>query len=214
MRARLQPGLCCSACAALVVNGSTQHALCAALCCAGCVLGPGRDCGGADQRRIHPALHHGSHRQRGAPQVRGVGCGRMPARSCLQQRPSAPMRACTHSCCLLTWLCCPAACCLLVSRAPCATPRSFNYLPYPPGTGQGGFRGDAARWPGGGADDFLQRVTTEILPLLQQRYNAAQVCSMTWQAAFSCSAGCDVSTWRACTGPADTSTCVCLFLIK
>eukprot|EP00775_Hariotina_reticulata_P003956 gene3956-4209_t len=52
--------------------------------------------------------------------------------------------------------------------------RSYNYLPFPPGTGEGGFRGDAERWPGGGADEFLMRVTHEILPLLQQRYNIAQ----------------------------------------
>lgn len=48
--------------------------------------------------------------------------------------------------------------------------RSYNYLPFPPGTGEGGFRGDAERWPGGGADAFLQRVVDEIVPLMHQEF--------------------------------------------
>eukprot|EP00882_Tetradesmus_deserticola_P032420 GHRQ01036796.1.p1 GENE.GHRQ01036796.1~~GHRQ01036796.1.p1 ORF type:complete len:151 (-),score=18.83 GHRQ01036796.1:11-463(-) len=61
------------------------------------------------------------------------------------------------------------------------SPRSYSYLPFPPGTGEGGFRGDAARWPGGGAHDFLMRLTHELLPMLQQRYGLAQVgCRATW----------------------------------
>ncbi len=55
------------------------------------------------------------------------------------------------------------------------SPRSYNYLPFPPGCGQGGFRGDAARWPGGGAHDFLMRLEHEMLPMLQQRYGLSQV---------------------------------------
>lgn len=56
-----------------------------------------------------------------------------------------------------------------------ALPRSYNYLPFKPGTGKGGFRQDCAKWPGGGARDFLDRVAYEILPMLQERYNIAQV---------------------------------------
>lgn len=48
--------------------------------------------------------------------------------------------------------------------------RSLNYLPYPPGTGAGGFRGDAERWPGGGVDAYMHRVVEEIMPLISQRY--------------------------------------------
>ncbi|KAL6760544.1 Alpha/Beta hydrolase protein [Haematococcus lacustris] len=51
--------------------------------------------------------------------------------------------------------------------------RSFNYLPYEPGTGSGGFRGDAERWPGGGVSAYMQRVSEEIMPLVQSRFGAA-----------------------------------------
>lgn len=35
------------------------------------------------------------------------------------------------------------------------------------GTGQGGFRGDAERWPGGGCDAYLRRLQQELMPLVQ-----------------------------------------------
>lgn len=35
--------------------------------------------------------------------------------------------------------------------------RSYDYLPYPPGTANG-FRLDAEKWPGGGVDAYLQAV--------------------------------------------------------
>ena len=49
--------------------------------------------------------------------------------------------------------------------------RSLNYLPYVPGTGVGGFRGDCERWPGGGLAAYMTRVTEEIMPLAQAKYN-------------------------------------------
>ncbi|KAG2443225.1 hypothetical protein HYH02_009298 [Chlamydomonas schloesseri] len=51
--------------------------------------------------------------------------------------------------------------------------RSLNYLPYPPGTGAGGFRGDAERWPGGGLEGYMTRLVEEIMPLVQQRFHTA-----------------------------------------
>lgn len=51
--------------------------------------------------------------------------------------------------------------------------RSLNYLPYKPGTGLGGFRGDAERWPGGGCEGYMRRVVQELMPLVQQEFNTA-----------------------------------------
>eukprot|EP00198_Chlamydomonas_reinhardtii_P004541 XP_001693877.1 predicted protein [Chlamydomonas reinhardtii] len=51
--------------------------------------------------------------------------------------------------------------------------RSLNYLPYPPGTGAGGFRGDAERWPGGGLEGYMTRIVEEIMPLVQQRFHTS-----------------------------------------
>ncbi|KAF6258832.1 Alpha/Beta hydrolase protein [Scenedesmus sp. NREL 46B-D3] len=65
----------------------------------------------------------------------------------------------------------PCVCVAIDSAGPY---RSYNYLPFPPGTGSGNFRSDAARWPGGGAQEFLGRVQHELLPMLQDRYNLAQ----------------------------------------
>ena len=48
--------------------------------------------------------------------------------------------------------------------------RSWNYLPWPPGTGAGGFRGDCARWPGGGVDAYVDRVITEYMPFVERRF--------------------------------------------
>ena len=47
--------------------------------------------------------------------------------------------------------------------------RSLNYLPYAPGTGAGGFRGDAARWPGGGVEQYMGRVIHEVLPMVTDK---------------------------------------------
>ncbi len=44
--------------------------------------------------------------------------------------------------------------------------RSLNYLPYPPGSGAGGFRGDAERWPGGGLEAYMGRLVEELMPLV------------------------------------------------
>lgn len=52
--------------------------------------------------------------------------------------------------------------------------RSFNYLPYPPGTGAGGFRTDCARWPGGGLDAYMERLIGEYLPLMQSQFAIAR----------------------------------------
>ena len=51
--------------------------------------------------------------------------------------------------------------------------RSLNYLPYAPGSGVGGFRGDAARWPGGGVEQYMQRLIQEIMPMVNDKYNLA-----------------------------------------
>jgi len=51
--------------------------------------------------------------------------------------------------------------------------RSLTYLPYPPGSGAGGFRGDCERWPGGGVASYMARVTTELMPLVTHHYGAS-----------------------------------------
>jgi predicted alpha/beta superfamily hydrolase len=51
--------------------------------------------------------------------------------------------------------------------------RSLNYLPFPPGSGVGGFRPDCARWPGGKVDDYLARVAADILPLAEREFGAS-----------------------------------------
>ncbi|KAG2443453.1 hypothetical protein HXX76_001810 [Chlamydomonas incerta] len=51
--------------------------------------------------------------------------------------------------------------------------RSLNYLPYPPGTGAGGFRGDAERWPGGGLEGYMSRIVEEVMPLVQERFHTS-----------------------------------------
>lgn len=62
---------------------------------------------------------------------------------------------------------------LLPPPPACSPMRSLNLLPYPPGTGVGGFRGDAERWPGGGVEGYLQRLAAEVLPLVRQTWGAA-----------------------------------------
>eukprot|EP00884_Botryococcus_braunii_P022082 jgi/Botrbrau1/8558/Bobra.0359s0022.1 len=48
--------------------------------------------------------------------------------------------------------------------------RSLNLLPYKPGSGLGGFRGDCERWPGGGVDNYMHRIVEEIMPLVRERF--------------------------------------------
>lgn len=46
--------------------------------------------------------------------------------------------------------------------------------PHPPaGTGQGGFRGDAERWPGGGCEGYMRRLVTELMPLVADEFGTA-----------------------------------------
>ncbi|KAG1672027.1 hypothetical protein FOA52_008903 [Chlamydomonas sp. UWO 241] len=49
--------------------------------------------------------------------------------------------------------------------------RSLNYLPYEPGSGVGAFREDAARWPGGGVEKYMERVIFEVMPMVTARFN-------------------------------------------
>ena len=51
--------------------------------------------------------------------------------------------------------------------------RSLNYLPYAPGSGVGGFRGDAARWPGGGVEQYMQRLLREVMPMVTEQFGLA-----------------------------------------
>lgn len=48
--------------------------------------------------------------------------------------------------------------------------RSLNYLPYAPGTGVGQFRRDCERWPGGGVDNYVNRLISEYLPLVEGNF--------------------------------------------
>ena len=48
--------------------------------------------------------------------------------------------------------------------------RSLNYLPYAPGSGVGGFRGDAARWPGGGVEQYMHRLLKEVMPMVTEQF--------------------------------------------
>jgi len=51
--------------------------------------------------------------------------------------------------------------------------RSYQYCPYPPGTGDGGFRGDCERWPGGGVDAYMRRVVQEVMPLITTEFGGS-----------------------------------------
>lgn len=55
--------------------------------------------------------------------------------------------------------------------------RSWEYTPYKPGTGPTGVRKDAANWPGGGVDEYLDRVVNEILPWATQTYHVSSEAS-------------------------------------
>ena len=50
--------------------------------------------------------------------------------------------------------------------------RSYDYLPYKPGTGVGGFRAEAAAWPGGGVDAFADSLVAQVLPLVRSAFGA------------------------------------------
>lgn len=51
--------------------------------------------------------------------------------------------------------------------------RSLDYTPVVPGTGVDSFRADAATWPGGGVDPYLDALHTVIFPLIQARFGAS-----------------------------------------
>ena len=64
----------------------------------------------------------------------------------------------------------PFVVCAIDSAGPM---RSLNYLPYKPGTGAGGFRGDAERWPGGGCEGYMRRLVGELMPLVAETFGTA-----------------------------------------
>lgn len=49
--------------------------------------------------------------------------------------------------------------------------RSYDYLPVVPGTGKGGFRPEAAKWPGGGIDAYLTGMMDVIFPATRAHFN-------------------------------------------
>lgn len=49
--------------------------------------------------------------------------------------------------------------------------RSAEYTPVKPGTGPGGHRQDAAAWPGGEVDVYLDTVVQQVMPWAQQTYH-------------------------------------------
>lgn len=51
--------------------------------------------------------------------------------------------------------------------------RSQCYLPWPPGEGKWGHRPDAARWPGGDAMPYMERVTQELMPLIESHWGGS-----------------------------------------
>lgn len=63
----------------------------------------------------------------------------------------------------------------------------------PTGTGPGGVRADAADWPGGGVDKYLQRVVNEIMPFVCEvrlaTALAAHMHVLPWIACASACAG-------------------------
>lgn len=65
--------------------------------------------------------------------------------------------------------------CVLVGVDSAGPYRPYNYLPYVPGTGVGGFRPEAKRWPGGGCREYLARLVEEVMPLVEERFNTSGV---------------------------------------
>eukprot|EP00884_Botryococcus_braunii_P022083 jgi/Botrbrau1/8559/Bobra.0359s0023.1 len=53
--------------------------------------------------------------------------------------------------------------------------RSWDYNPYPPGTGPGEVRKDAKDLPGGGVDDYLQAIVQEIVPYVARQYACSTI---------------------------------------
>lgn len=60
------------------------------------------------------------------------------------------------------------ACCPALPRPAC--PRCSSAAPGAAGTGMGGFRGDAERWPGGGCEAYMRRVVHELMPLVHDTF--------------------------------------------
>ncbi len=50
---------------------------------------------------------------------------------------------------------------------------TFSKIPAAAGTGVGGFRGDAERWPGGGCEGYMRRVVLELMPLITDTFGTA-----------------------------------------
>jgi predicted alpha/beta superfamily hydrolase len=50
---------------------------------------------------------------------------------------------------------------------------AYTHTRVPAGTGQGGFRGDAERWPGGGCEGYMRRLVQELMPLVTATFNTA-----------------------------------------
>ena len=51
--------------------------------------------------------------------------------------------------------------------------RSLDYLPVKPGVGMGGFRPEAAVWPGGGVSEYLDALADVVLPLAQAEFGVS-----------------------------------------
>jgi enterochelin esterase-like enzyme len=49
--------------------------------------------------------------------------------------------------------------------------RSLDFLPCAPGVGVGGMRAEAAEWPGGGVEPYLDAVADVILPAVRRRFS-------------------------------------------
>lgn len=63
--------------------------------------------------------------------------------------------------------------CVLVGVDHGESLRSYDYMPYDPGSGDGDFRPEAAAWPGGGAEEYCDWFISDLMPLLEDRYNLA-----------------------------------------
>ena len=54
------------------------------------------------------------------------------------------------------------------------TQGSYEYTPCKPGTGPANFRKDAKEWPGGGVDEYLERLVKEIIPFMESNYGCTK----------------------------------------
>ncbi|KAK3256292.1 hypothetical protein CYMTET_34565 [Cymbomonas tetramitiformis] len=51
--------------------------------------------------------------------------------------------------------------------------RSQCYLPFPPGIGINDHRPDAAKWPGGEVEPYMERIVQEMLPMINTEYGGS-----------------------------------------